>query len=259
MDAAQQEWIDIYQDTVRIAYNDYRNYHQGQVKNLWSSTNKESATFDVPTPEEVEMVAKRQGMAEKDPNKERMRAVFQWYWDRYLPIISSHKRWSPAKRRYNCISFARPNNDPEEMLYVTYSDEAYAVLVWENYVPFWTWKEEVRLQNRDPTDKDKQDPRSKPAFTQPDGGVAEYGGWSKAGRKRYRALLAAIKNSKGDPNAKSGSKGKKQFDYVKALETEALKALQVAKQVNVSGRAAKRNPALNKDDEVDSDHEVDWS
>ena len=109
------------------------------------------------------------------------------------------------------------------------------------------------------TDKDKQDPRSKPAFTQPDGGVAEYGGWSKAGRKRYRALLAAIKNSKGDPNAKSGSKGKKQFDYVKALETEALKALQVAKQVNVSGRAAKRNPALNKDDEVDSDHEVDWS
>ena len=289
---AEANWVDAHTDTVRIAYNVYRNYHQQRCKELWTSTNNVNHDLDMPTPEEVELVAKRLGMSEKDPDPERMRAVFAWYWDKLLPIISSHKRWSPAKRHYNCISTARPNNDPKAMLYVTPSDEAYAVVVWENYAPHWAWKAEIKARNQaakakkraakdnnqdpkdnnqdpkdnnqedalmveGPTDKDKEDSRSKPAYTTPEGGVAEYGGWSKDGRKRYRALLKEIKATKGDPYSKKKAE-RQQFDYVKALEKEALKGIQQANNVKVNGRGSKRNPAANKDDEVDSDHEIDW-
>ena len=33
------------------------------------------------------------------------------------------------------------------MLFVTPSNEAYAVLVWENYAPHWTWKAEIEARN----------------------------------------------------------------------------------------------------------------
>ena len=179
-----------------------------------------------------------------------MRIVFGWHWDKFLPIISSHKRWSPAKRHHNCISTARPNNDPNQMLYVTPSDEAYAVLVWENYAPHWTWKEQLLVPvqaaadkdkgkegkdkeaakpkpaakptYRAPTDEELQAPGAKPTYTTPDGGVAKWGGWKKTGRKRYRALMEEIKLSKGDPNAKSGTKPRKQFEFVQALEKAIL-------------------------------------
>ena len=285
LEAAHANWLDVHEDTVRLAYNELRNYQQGRAKDLWTSTHN-LMDVDVPTPEEVEMVAKRKGMGNKDPNSRRMRVVFGWYWDKFLPIISSHKRWSPAKRHYNCISTARPNNDPNQMLYVTPSDEAYAVLVWENYAPHWTWKEQLLVPvqaaadkdkgkegkdkeaakpkpaakptYRAPTDEELQDARSKPTYTTPDGGVAKWGGWKKTGRKRYRALMEEIKLSKGDPTAKSGTKPRKQFEFVQALEKAILGVIQQENQVKLNGRAAKRNPAANKDDDVDSDHEIEW-
>ena len=179
------------------------------------------------------------------------------------------------------------------MLFVAPSDEAHAVLVWENCAPHWTWKAEIEARNgaakgknqaakgkkqdpKDPnqdpkgknqegptdnvlgpTDKDKEDARSVPKHTLPNGGVKEWGGWKREARSHYRALLKEIKASKGDPNVKSGPK-KKQFDYVKALELATLKKVQDDNAVKLTGRAAKRNPAANRDEEVDSDHEIDW-
>ena len=70
-------------------------------------------------------------------------------------------------------------------------------------------------------------------------------------------MLKEIKASKGDPNVKSGPK-KKQFDCVKALELATLKKVQDDNGVKLTGRAAKFNPAANRDEEVDSDHEIDW-
>ena len=253
---AQADWVAAHQKTIRLAFNEYRNYHQSQAKKLWEYTNN-IADFDVPNEQEVEAVAKRQGLTDKDPNPERMRQVFVWYWDSFLPIIASNKRWGKGKRHYNCLSTARPNNDPAETLYVTPSDEAYAVVVWENYAPFWTWKAEIKAAKREPTQEDLKDPRSEPAYTKPKGGVAEWGGWSKEGRKRYRTLLEEIKVTKGEPDSKTSAK-KKQFNHVKAVEMVALESIQQANNINLAGRAARRNPAANKDDEVDSDHEVDW-
>jgi hypothetical protein len=70
-------------------------------------------------------------------------------------------------------------------------------------------------------------------------------------------LLEEIKVTKGEPDSKSPGM-KKKFNHVKAVEMVALESIQQANNINLAGRAARRNPAANKDDEVDSDHEVDW-
>ena len=254
---AEDKWIQDknHQKLVRITMNNQRNYHQTQLVKLFKAT-IDNPDFELPTPEEIEMVAKRQGLTDRDPNHQRMRAVFLWYWDKMMPIISSNKRWGTGKRNFNLMSFARPEGDMSKPTYVTVSDEAYAVVMWKNYHDFWVFKKKLQDEDREPTEEEKKKPEAKPVWTQQKAGVCPWGGWDKEGRRRHRELKVEIKVTKG--NAEGTTNEKKKFKHVQDVEKACLAQIHEKKAIDPNGRSKRRNPAVNKALEIDSDCEPDW-
>ena len=268
----KEEWIQKCKDKVLEAINSYRNYIQNQMKNKFQNFINEHGVDKLPTTEEIGNVALRLRLMDKTPNLERYQFVFDFYWDVLVPIVASHKRWGPGKRHHCLMSTGRPYGDEKEQLFVTPSDEAFTVLAWENYREPWLWKWEQKEANQkqkdnnpkeqgnDPQEEDEEDvdPRSISAYTTPNGGVQQFGGWNKAGRKRYRQLLDMIVKSKGIPNDKHQYKGNKSlFTKVEAIEKRALERIRKQHKIE-DKKKAKATPVARQKDDVDSDHEVDW-
>ena len=311
---AQEVWVQKHKNTVRNAMNNYRNYIQHQMQQKFKDMFKKPnfKVEHVPSAEEILNVAQRMSLTDQDPNPDRARWVFDFYWDILVPVVASHKRWGSGKR-YQCLmSTARPGGDPDAELFVTPSDEAYTVVAWENYIDVWLDKWEKAQSNSkagptNPEDKDadatadagdpnkagggttKQTSKTKkkagkkkagedddeeeekeeeevevvlPRFTLPNGGVQEFGGWNKAGRKRYREVLDLIKKSKGLActlsNKTKFKASKSQAKHVEAVEQEALARLRAANNINEGKKCRKPNPAARPNEDLDSDHEPDW-
>ena len=90
------------------------------------------------------------------------------------------------------------------------------------------------------------DPRSVAPYTLPKGGVNKFGGWNKAGRKRYRQVLELIKKSKKKKNLED-------------IEKACLQRLRI--KYDCEERESKRRKTKHveeEDDAIDSDHEADW-
>ena len=286
---AKEEWIQLSKEKVLEAVNSNRNYIGNQMKNKFKAFVKEHGIDQVPTKEEILNAALRLNLLDKHPNLERSQFVFDFYWGVLVPIVSSHKRWGPGKRYHCLMSTGRPYGDATQQLFVTPSDEAFTVLAWENYVDWWTWKLEMEAKDSDgkaskskkagakkngkdtesddddddeaPEDpNEERDPRSVTPYTTPNGGVQRFGCWNKAGRKRYRKLKDMIVKSKGIANPTYDYKGNKSlFKKVEGIELLALQRLRKANDVGVdTKKKAKPNPIARQND-VDSDHEVEWA
>ena len=323
--AAQEEWVQKYKVTVRKAINGVRNYIQHQVRKKFDDfLRMEGVTVDdLPQADELIDVALRNGLTDKDPFPARAQMLFDFYWDVLVPVVASHKRWGPGKRHYCLMSTARPGGDPDAELFVTPSDEAYTLLVWENYLGTWTSKWQQAQKDKEPgptdpdgkktdkaqkgTEPDKEDeegedkaakkaaappksntkgqkkkgedeedededeeldeddeedqvPEVAPLYTQPSGGVQEFGGWNKAGRKRYRELLDLVVKSKGYPCQRIKYKGSKnQIKHIETVEKAALARIQKANGIVLTKKKRKVNPAARPNEDLDSDHEPDWA
>ena len=94
-------------------------------------------------------------------------------------------------------------------------------------------------------DKEEPHPDSIAPCTITDGGTMPFGGWNKAGRKRYRTLLKKI----------TDSKNKKR---VKDADMEALVRIRDLHQVDERAARAKKGKKVEEAEELDSDHEPDW-
>ena len=124
--------------------------------------------------------------------------------------------------------------------------------------------EDLDADDVEPEEEDEDsgevDPRSIAPYTMPNGGVQEFGGWNKAGRKRYRQLLEMITKSKGLSNRYYNFKGSKaQIKHVEAVEKACLARLRAEYGIDDKKKRRKKNPAASKNEDVDSDHEVDWA
>ena len=103
-------------------------------------------------------------------------------------------------------------------------------------------------ENKENQDGDKKevDPRSITPYTLTKSGAIKFGGWNKAGRKRYRELLEKIKATKNEPR-------------VLALEEHMLTLVR-AKHKCDEKEAKRKGSKKKKDDsdDIDSEHECDW-
>ena len=93
--------------------------------------------------------------------------------------------------------------------------------------------------------EETEDPRSVSPYTMTKAGAQKFGGWNKAGRKRYRQLLDLITEARNQP-------------HVLAVETRVLQMVREkhdcdAREANRKGKKKKANV-----EEIDSDHEPDW-
>ena len=99
-----------------------------------------------------------------------------------------------------------------------------------------------------------------PLYTLPNGGVQEFGGWNKAGRKRYRELLDLVVKSKGYPCQRINYRGSKnQIKHIETVEKAALARIQKANGIVLTKKKRKVNPAARPNEDLDSDHEPDWA
>lgn len=177
---------------------------------------------------------------------EAMRAKFDVYWDEMIPKVAGHACWGPGKRHQGLMSTMRPYDDEDQELYVTPSDEAFLVVCWENCWDRWHYVKSFKDQDKEMTAKDKEDPKFQTPYTKPKGGVQHYGGWNKAGRKRYREILNLIKDSKDK-------------DHVEEVELEALARIRAKHDCDTKEATRKTaKKATTIMEELDSDHEPDW-
>jgi hypothetical protein len=260
LDRAKKVWVESNKEIVRITMNEWRNYIQGELFKLFKLLNSRAGGLnEVPNADQILNIAKRSGMKKgADANYDATMKLLVGYWDLMIPKVAGHKDWGPGKRHHLLMSFAHRNNDARESLHVTPSDEAFLVVLWENCYNRWIFEDEKSKWTDEQKAADAKaaaaakakdedyvpDPRAVPPYTNPKGGVSKYGGWNKAGRKRYREVLDIIIESK-------------KKSYLEAIEKEAL-ALVRAKH-NCDEKEAKRKKAkVVEKDEIDSDHEPDW-
>lgn len=244
---AQEQWISNHKDTVRIAINAWRNYQQGELLKVFKEYESNGKVADLPTKDEILQIVLRNGMADEDPDHERMRHLFDLYWDELIPKVAGHNKWGPGKRHYKLMMEARVDNDPNKQKLVTSSDEAFLVVLWENCIDRWLVEsEDAQLVAQGKKNEiDPKDPRRTAPYTLPKGGVRRFGGWSKEGRKRYRQVKGLIRESQDQ-------------DHIKVVEKAALNRLQVRHKIDEERLAKKQKTSKVTEHEIDSEHELDF-
>ena len=279
------EWVAANQDTVCNTLNTWRNYVQGELyKLLFKEMIPGGKIADIPSPQQILDLALRNNMNDESDEAKQNRIMMMWYWDQAIPKVAGHCHWGSGKRHHMLMSTAKQDpNNPDSQYYVSPSDEAFLVLLWENCHDRWRFEYEKeqaeklaaeagdsegtatkkgkKRKNRegnedsdledDDDDNDgddgekPKDPRSVSPYTMTKAGAQRFGGWNKAGRKRYRELLDLITEARNQP-------------HVLAVETRVLQMVREkhdcdAREANRKGKKKKANV-----EEIDSDHEPDW-
>ena len=106
-------------------------------------------------------------------------------------------------------------------------------------------KKDKKKDSEGEEDKEEPHPDSIAPCTITDGGTMPFGGWNKAGRKRYRELLDLIRASK---------KKKRVTD----ADEEALARIRAFHRVDERAARARRGRRVEEAEEIDSDHKPDW-
>ena len=249
---AEETWVAENRDTVRLVLNYWRNYVQQELhKLMFTEVWIPNSVFDadsVPNPDQILKLALRDGIA-KNKGLEKM---FDFYWDHLMSKVANNACWGPTKRHKELMStglqpppegpdpFVKPGQPA--MLLVTPSDEAFLVLLWENCYTKWCY---IRKQQKAGQPVEKKHKHYQTPYTESKKGVRHYGGWNKAGRKRYRELLNLIIDSKND------------HEEIAEVEQAALDRLRIVHdcaEKEAKSKANKSGVVV----EVDSDHEADW-
>jgi hypothetical protein len=256
LEVAQANWVQENAQIVRCAINDQRNYVVGECFKLIKKYHDANQEGRIPHKVTVKMLALRQGLPEteeeynKNPDMQAAAAAFQWYWDELVPKVAGHSNWGPGKRHHGLLSFMKPHDS--NVPYVTPSDEAFIVTIWENYMDSWYWKLEQARADKNFKLNLKNDDHvkaTKTPFTLPQGGANKWGGWNKAGRQFYRETLREIINTKNTAE---------KIASVEAKEKEALRMIRIHHKVE-EREAARKKPKNTEKEELDSDHEPEFA
>lgn len=212
-----ENWKNTYGDYAVKQLNEARSYVQSQLRTVVLNYMDNN-----PSPPQLTDILKclnRDINLEDDDEME----LFEWYWDEFLPKATCNcKVFKDSQRHYATISTAAPLNEPNN-LYMSISNEAFAVLMFENNRTRWMRYKEVKDQNAHSNKKltaakfkqvdgkpskipgqegeTQETPKEILVFgdkfrgkwSKCDSGQAKYGGWSADGLKRYKALRALAK------------------------------------------------------------------
>jgi hypothetical protein len=122
-----------------------------------------------------------------------------WFFAEYLECVAGKKGWGKEKY-FQTVSKAvdRETND----ILVTVSDEAFALLMLENYREKWILRYEEACSGRRNTDK-----RIDGKYTSSVKGHTEFGGWSRKGIKRFNALCDLVEADRSSEMAAAAEAG----------------------------------------------------
>ena len=151
-----------------------------------------------------------------------LRDFFDWYWDSLLPCIQGKYSWGHGMRYYHTISGGHfPGEEAKK--YVTSSDEALVLLMYENYRKRWPYTFKCSQNNKEPDTKSN---KYKVEWSDNTSGNSQWGGWDPKGRAKFKELAETIAKCR-------------QKQYNGSLEKQALKRLRQAKNLDDSAKAKK--------------------
>ena len=122
---------------------------------------------------------------------EEVRA-FQWIFGDFLECVSGKRVWSCHK--YHDLMSEAVNRDTGVQV-VTVSNEAFALLLLDNYTEKWKMKYVAKLQGK--VLQKKIDGK----YTAATRGNFLYGGWSRAGQKRFNYYVNKVKEDRASARA----------------------------------------------------------
>ena len=135
---------------------------------------------------------------------EREKKAFLWFYGTFLECVCGLKHWGVQKSK-QLVSQATSSATKHGKL-VTISDEAFALLLYDNYIEKWlkAFQREEQLRHETPPaepqprsgagsrEKSKRE-REKGKYTAQKTGHCKYGGWSREGMARYNEFYHLVK------------------------------------------------------------------
>ena len=143
---------------------------------------------DVPPYSIETLVQLRQGATATD------KQAFLWFIGEFVASVSGTKVWG-RKKYYYRVSEAVIDKGSQELV-VTVSDEAFAILLYENYIEKWIARYHKERQGEKPQGK------AKGKYTSSVTDHCLYGGWSAEGVTRFNALCAIVDKVRKSADAK---------------------------------------------------------
>jgi hypothetical protein len=125
---------------------------------------------------------------------EREKEAFFWFFGEFLACVVGKRQWS-AHKQYQLISQATMTGSSDKL--VTISDEAFALLMYENYFDKWTTQ--ANAQEGQSVQRERKVIRGK--YTLQNSGTSKYGGWSHDGMKRFNYLYNLVEEDRKSPQA----------------------------------------------------------
>jgi hypothetical protein len=144
-------------------------------------------------------------------NTEREKQAFLWFFGTFLECVSGQKHWGAQKCK-QLVSEASSSATKHGKL-VTISDEAFALLLYDNYVEKWVKAFQRQEQHRLETiaapqpastagDRRKASKeREKGKYTAQKTGHCKYGGWNREGMATYNSFYHMVKDDRASEHA----------------------------------------------------------
>ena len=141
---------------------------------------------------------------------EREKEAFFWFFGTYIEAVCGRRNWGRQKR-HALVSEATEKGGRAKT--VTKSDEAFALLIFENYIDKWTsWATEgIDAEEGDhtsgagvpevPLGGKKKQTRVRGRYTSKKSGHCKYGGWSREGIARFNELYKLVHEDRACPEA----------------------------------------------------------
>ena len=120
--------------------------------------------------------------------------AFLWFIGEFVACVSGTKVWG-RKKYYYRVSEAVIDKGSQELV-VTVSDEAFAILLYENYIDKWIARYHMERRGEKPGGK------AKGKYTSSVTDHCLYGGWSAEGVTRFNALCAIVDKDRKSADAK---------------------------------------------------------
>jgi hypothetical protein len=120
--------------------------------------------------------------------------AFLWFIGDFLASVVGTKVWG-RKKYYNRVSEAVIDKGSQDLV-VTVSDEAFAILIYENYIDKWIAKFHMERRGA------KTIPTIKSKYTSSVNDQCLYGGWSTDGIARFNNLCALVQKDRLTEGAK---------------------------------------------------------
>jgi hypothetical protein len=136
--------------------------------------------------------------------------AFVWFLGTFLDCVSGARAWGGQRKYVEEVSKAEIKGVGEKIKLVTVSDEAFGLLLYENYVDKWIHKYHDERRTLQPSmlistaeKKKRGATKIRGKYTKGSMGNCEFGGWSERGMRRFNELCQTVAEDRQDPKAQT--------------------------------------------------------